>query len=429
MQQSASPTTATPVLAVAPAAEQARPRLAERFSAPRQPRQIHLLFAALLVASALAHAVVLRNSHGASFDMESYKLQGQTVLQHVNVYTLGGPYNRYPYPPVWIWVMAAVSLVSAWLHVSFEQVARLPAIAGDLAITVLMYRYVYERRGPRLTTLLPVALFALNPVAWLISAGHGQFDPLVIACLLLALVLRGASQDLSTLPQSRLVLSALAVGMAIALKGYPVLVLPYVVLTAPQGWRLRTLALACLPTLVSELLYGTIFGFTPNMVTRVLSYRSTAAMGWLAVLRATPLEGMLSVIWAGTVAPLLPVAVVVAVSIWCKRLPSANAVALIFTAFYATTLTMSVQYILWVLPFLCIALPVGALLYSVVAFATLNGFYSSHAVEVIPRLPLWQSSAPEFVPYLHVLLAAFIAVSALLALALRTSPAQLNARA
>jgi len=76
----------------------------------------------------------------------------------------------------------------------FDEVVKLPAVLSDLGIVYLMYRYSRDRFGPCWWTLIPALLFAFDPVVLLISAGHGQFDSLVIFFLLLALYLRGRAQ-------------------------------------------------------------------------------------------------------------------------------------------------------------------------------------------------------------------------------------------
>lgn len=37
---------------------------------------------------------------GLDFDIASYHIQAQSIVNHQNIYVVT---NRYPYPPVWIW--------------------------------------------------------------------------------------------------------------------------------------------------------------------------------------------------------------------------------------------------------------------------------------------------------------------------------------
>jgi hypothetical protein len=212
--------------------------------------------------------------------------------------------------------------------------------------------------------------------------------------------------------ERHLVGSALALGMAIALKGYPVLALPYFVLTAPPRKRVLTAILACVPLAAAVLVYGAAFGFSPGMVTRLIHYRSTFDFGWkgLHSLRVThfvlqrwvarALE--MSLIGFAAVGP----------AVLFRRRPAA-AMASIFLVFYATMPTMSVQYLLWVVPFLCLALPLGAVLYSFVALAGALRFYNLQPT-AIPSFAPWPQLAARLWSVRTETVGAIIAVSAML---------------
>ncbi|HLJ80158.1 MAG TPA: glycosyltransferase family 87 protein, partial [Ktedonobacterales bacterium] len=228
----------------------------------QRPRALVLAIASLVfLVSILLHLQVILSTTGASYDMLSYRIQADTVFRHVNVYTAT---TRYPYPPVWIWIIALVRWVSNTLGARFDAIAKIPATVGDLATVVVLLLYSYRRFGWCWLTLIPMVLYALNPVALLIGAGHGQFDSLVIFFVLLAMYLRGARQD------QHIVWGALALGVAIALKGYPALALPYFVVSAPRGSRILTAVVAFVPMVVSVIIYCGLFGFTSAMVTDVL---------------------------------------------------------------------------------------------------------------------------------------------------------------
>jgi hypothetical protein len=192
--------------------------------APR-PRQVAAGLGVLLGISLLLHAWLIASSPGAFFDIVSYRIQAATVFDHQNVYAVT---ERYPYPPVWIWIVAGLRGLATLIQVPFDALVRAPATLGDLGIGVVLYGYARDRIGAGWRALTPSALYLLNPAVLLISAAHGQFDSLVILFVLLAFYLRGPYHN------RRWFSAALALGIAIALKGFPILLLPYLALTTPS---------------------------------------------------------------------------------------------------------------------------------------------------------------------------------------------------
>ncbi|MGH7441262.1 MAG: hypothetical protein ACREKE_01165, partial [bacterium] len=187
----------------------------------------------LLVLAALAARLpFLLLSRGAPFDLESYARVA--ACPGPGLYSSALLAGRYPYLPLWwlllkllVWVRWAFGGLGAW-----SLWFRLPALAGDVAICCFAYLLAEgkrNRRGAPADGVLPgqaVGLtaglaWALNPLAWLVGAGHGQFDSLALALLLAA----AWSLDCSTHPrgESR---AAFFLGLAIALKTWPLALLP-----------------------------------------------------------------------------------------------------------------------------------------------------------------------------------------------------------
>lgn len=374
----------------------------------RAPLPSWLTFSAmalLVVTSLFLHLQAAKTTTGALYDIDSYRFQAASVFQHRNVYIAT---ERYPYPPVWVWIVASVQWIASTQHMRFDVLVKLPAILADLGIVILIYRYVRDRRGACLAALLAAALYALNPVAVLVTAGHGQFDALAIFFVLLALQLRGVNQD------RRVVWSAIALGVAISLKGYPVLLLPYLVLTAPRGKRLISGGLALAPLAACSLLYVALFGFTPLMVTRVLNYNGTGQFGWLALIQGTQYAALVTPDFASrasTISHALIVLFALVMPWWRYRTQPATVAALIFLAFYAMTATMSVQYVIWALPFVVIAMPIGAIVYSVAAMVGAVAFYPGLYQSAIPHVSYWESMFLLLAPYRTNGVAAIIFVS------------------
>jgi hypothetical protein len=329
--------------------------------------------AALLAGCVVLHGYLLATTYGATYDIDSYVMQAYAATHHLNVYdyTL-----RYPYPPVWIWIVGGMSLLASAWHIPFNVAVKLPGSVGDVAMVVLLYAYARSRTGG-LAALAPAALYALNPIPALISAGHGQFDSLPALFTVLAFHLRGPDQT------RRLDLAALALGVAIALKGYPFLVLPYLAMSSPPGRILRTFLVALLPLLLSLGVYAALVGFSPAMLTHVLGYTSSSDLGWSAVLERTPMPLLLyGVLWLGSD---LAVIVFATIGPWLLfRRQVELGVTALFAVFYLVIFRSSVQYLIWGLPFFCLALPWGTLLFSLAGTSALVTFYARKFPNVVP---------------------------------------------
>ena len=374
----------------------------------RRSRVILLLIAALALLLSLAlHMQVVLSSSGVWSDLHAYGIQADSVFHHQNVYTVT---DRYPYPPVWIWIIALARWVSVTFGMKFDIAARVPAIIGDLALALLLLRFAWRRFGACWLALVPMLLFALNPLAILISAGHGQFDALVIFFLLLAVYLWGEKQN------ERIIWGALALGMAIALKGYPALALPYFVFSAPRGSRLRLTAASFVPLVVSVLIYCALFGVSPHMLSNVLGYQSTPDLGWGFLLDKAGLANAT----VGTILRYVAEALILLFAVFGPaalfRGRPVVALVAVFSVFYALTYTMSVQYIFWILPFLCLALPVWSLIYTVVGLFAAVSFYLPRYPAALPTSSPWRHALALFGVSRSFGVAALIGVSALLAL-------------
>jgi hypothetical protein len=155
-----------------------------------------------------------------------------------------------------------MGLLQAFCGGSLVVWVRLPAVAGDLALSLALY-LVVERRsrsGAALAAsgdawrsaragLLAGFSWALNPLAALLSVGHGGLDSLALALLLLAAWWLEYGND----PRAEL-WAALSLAAAIALCGWPLAVLPLYLGAFPsrqERWRFALVAL--LPLLLLAL--------------------------------------------------------------------------------------------------------------------------------------------------------------------------------
>jgi Gpi18-like mannosyltransferase len=311
---------------------------------------------------------------GAGYDLMSYAIQAQSVLTHHNVYTFT---DRYPYPPVWIWLVALAQWAAHSSGLAFDKLVRFPGIAGDTLTVVLLQRYKGEKAA---------RFYALNPVSIFITAGHGQFDGLVMALVVAAWALW------DTRPRQGTVWAALALGGAIALKGYPVLLLPGLLSgDASRGQRALLMGLAVTPLLVCVLIYSAFFGVDPAMATHVLGYQGSPIFGWSLFIKKLlpPLTQVLG--WPARIAVLLfPLGLLARKPEWAL---TSHWLAT-FLGFYILAPAVSPQYLLWVLPLLAVVDLKRGFLYTAVATAALLLVYLWGFPEALPWGPALTAIVP-----------------------------------
>jgi hypothetical protein len=122
---------------------------------------------------------------------------------------------------------------------------KLPAIMADVAMTAVIY-HIGRRWGyAPIRAAFPALLYALNPLSIVVAAYHGQFDAIPLLLLLLSWYYWHFGR--------RLGLSAVALGLAVLSKTWPLLFLPVV--------------LSRLPSARKWLVYGTVTMAIPILFT------------------------------------------------------------------------------------------------------------------------------------------------------------------
>lgn len=336
----------------------------------------------LVIVAFVLRVVVAFLTSGADYDIASYHIQAQTVLNHQNVYAVT---DRYPYPPLWIWFVALAQWTTAIKWISFGWLVKSPGILGDCLTVVLLRRY---KSGA-------AALFyAVNPVSIIITAGHGQFDGLVLALVVASWALW------RTQPNLQRPWAALALGGAIALKGYPILLLPALLIGVPSNKQRARLTLWALAPLVGiTLFYIALFGLEPTMVSNILGYKSFPYFGWApyvyVLLHNLWLSGYLALEpWLSWSARVLVLTVPLVLVYKLQKRPLEQLWLATFLTFYALAPGLAAQYLLWVLPLLALVNLKKGLWYSVLAFPLLVCFYLNSSPEAVP----WGQRLATIVP-------------------------------
>jgi hypothetical protein len=298
-------------------------------------------------------------SPGAAFDLESYRLTAHS-LWHGHLYRQAGLGGRYPYLPLWALCLLPLTGLSRILRLPPALLFKIPGLLGDLGLVFLIYRMAHRLEEDPSRGLPPRPLespafwsalaYAANPVAILITAGHGQFDSLPVLFLLLAAYFFEFSKS----PFSDR-WSALSLAAAVGLKSWPAFFLPLFLKNLPlRRQRLVFLAWVFLPLALLSLPF---FLHEPGAMLRSLSYHGATALSLPETLHAAAyLAGwkpvtysLLSGLWSGST-------LVCLAGLWVaflssrRSLPVLPGLLLGSLTLYVFAPAFSVQYLLWLLP-------------------------------------------------------------------------------
>ena len=192
------------------------------------------LLAVALVALAMRWLPLLQGEV-LTRDLEMMAQRGERYLDGETPFTDGFGVNK---PPAYLY------LASALVAAVGPDTLRLRALAGavDALVAVAVLVIGSRRASPRLGALAAV-LYALNPVSVMSVGVSGHYDPYVVL-----LVLGGLWLALEDRP----VAGSLLLGAGFALKLYPAVIIPWLVLER-RDWRTRVAmsAVFALPMLVS----------------------------------------------------------------------------------------------------------------------------------------------------------------------------------
>lgn len=247
----------------------------------------------LLALAALAvRGPLLLLSPGADFDLTSYAHVANALPSAL--YSSAETAGRYPYLPLWWLLLKALKGLQSLFGGDFGLWSRLPGLAGDVAVSALAYLIVERRSrsaaalaaGPEALLSSRAALlaglgFALNPLAFLVSTAHGQFDSVALALLMAA----AWWLEYSSTARAEL-WAALSLAAAIALKTWPLAFLPlYLGVFASRREALRFAAWALLPPLLLLAPFVLLSG--ADAVLTHLAYSGATALGLSGALRAS----------------------------------------------------------------------------------------------------------------------------------------------
>jgi hypothetical protein len=324
-------------------------------------------------------------------DVAAYRGHVELTRAGRNVYASD---IRYPYFPGWLAVeMAAYQLSVQW-RMPLWHVIRGTIVVGDALLCLALW-WAAGRTWGRTAGRWAAVVYALNPIAILISGYHGQFDALPSLFSILAAGLLAG--------RPRPVPAGLLLGVAMALKPFPALLVPVFMRAPGLSLVSRALVGALSLAVVGAVTAPYLLADAAGVVQNVGGYGGLNDQGVGGLLRALWLYRAGNIYLPGAFGTevsattrWLALAAIGLTFLLTLRAPLPRAAAAVYLAFLSFFGGVSTQYLLWPLPWLLLSglSPLWALWYGVAAAAGAVGFYMVYWPQMILGPP-WRGPMPE----------------------------------
>jgi hypothetical protein len=263
------------------------------------------------------------------------------VLHHQDPLSL--PNSEWHFLPAMAYVNAGAYRLGQLTGVGWQVAGRVVPVIADILLILLVGALAGSGRRRRRAALQ----YALNPLAIMISAIHGQVEPVAIALAVGALVV-------ALRPAHRASASGLLLGLAIAVNSWPALLIPGLLRALPgRRQRLTALAWTCGVPLAFFVSGPLIIGYPVRLLRHdapaLLTPRGVIGdWGWSVLVTAGRQE--ISQSWARIGMVIL---VVVLAVVWCRwrRAHPVDLVAAMSLAFLASSDRVNAQYLIWPVPY------------------------------------------------------------------------------
>ncbi len=344
-----------------------------------------ITFVVRLVPAASLKAVVA--DVGIYQDMAGYVFRGDNIYQR---------HLFFPYLPFSQFHPALALWMSESLGMAFDLAIKLIPILTDSLATIVLYAFLVGRTKNLKSAIFWTAVWALNPVSIMITAYHGNIMSSVAffamaAYLAMEYAREGANRT------RYLAISALCLGIGIAFRTFPILMLPILVILGPRTVKEAVVyvGLALLPGLLSSLPY--LLWAREAFLSEILNYGGTTDIGWASVLRTIPYfaSGVRLTTFGGELTDFTKGIFLVAYATLVLLLPYfrssslGRAMSLMPLFFYVFYAGVAAQYLVWVIPIAIAIRHRLVLSHTVFSTMALYGFYRWYFPEILGgRQPL-----------------------------------------
>lgn len=318
-------------------------------------------------------------------DITKLREMGEAVLKGVNPY-LSLPYNIYP--PLALYIEAATIILSNFLNIPFHILTKIWPNLADIAMTVLIYKFLIKLKIKSASATFWSLIFILNPISIIISSAHGQIDSITSLFVLFSIYL------LIFYFSKFYLLAALCLGLAIAIKPNPIMLIPlflFVRTSFLKNFNLKERLIFSGISLAPVLVLLAFFKERDNakILESLVGYSGVYDFGYAAIIRGILYQDNAS-IWIPTSDYLLNISkiifllgVVFVILIFKNTKNLIKACLSMYLLFLTVYFGISAQYLSWVLPLAVVAREKMIIIFSATGLLALFGFYMFFGPEIL----------------------------------------------
>lgn len=311
-------------------------------------------------------------AHGTNVaDIKLLFGMGDAFLNGLNPY-LSLTYNSYP--PIAVYIEAFTILFARAISIPFHEVTKIWPNIADILICLLLYKYLIKLKLNSLHAAFWSLIYVLNPISIIISSIHGQLDSIPSLFVLISIYLLTESKNM------HLNLSAFFLGLAIAVKPNPLILLPFFLILKKINLRhgLLFLIISIGPVTIALIPYLSNL----QVLSRILEYSGVYDFSYAAILRG--------LYYQQNAAYLLPLSmeflnaskisfIFGAIFLLILFYKSTNLIKMcstVYLLFISIYFGISAQYLCWILPLAIMTREKKIIYYSLAGSLALLGFYT-----------------------------------------------------
>lgn len=314
-------------------------------------------------------------------DINLLHQMGEATLTGNNPY-LSLSFNTYP--PIAIYLEAATLYLSNLFHVPFHILTKLWPNIADLLTTLILYKFLLKKNVNPVKASFWSLIFILNPISIIISSAHGQLDAIPSLLVLLAIYVLTGSPI-----KSQYLLAALFLGLAIAIKPNPLMLLPLFLFYHKTSLKQKiTFLLVAVAPLILTLIPYILISWQ-KIIGGLLSYSGVYDFGYAAVLRGFWYQKNAN-FWLPLTNELLEASKILFLAgaafltiFFFKSKLLIKACLSIYLLFLSVYFGISAQYLTWVLPLAVLEKELMIIPFSAAGLVALIGFYMFFGPEIL----------------------------------------------
>lgn len=314
-------------------------------------------------------------------DVTKLHQMAEAMLKGTNPYLL---FNFSSYPPIGLYMEAFILFLSNLMGIPFHILTKILPNLADILTTLLLYKFLRSHKVKPINASFWSLIFILNPISIMISAAHGQIDSITSLLTILAIYILSSDKN-----KFHKFLPALSVGLAIAIKPNPVILLPFFLVYKKSGIKqtITFLLVSLAPAIIPLIPY--LWQSPHAIIDNVFRYSGVYDLSYAGILRGI-LYQQNAQIWLPLAERMLAASKIAFILgaiflfvFFAQARNLAKSCLVIYLLFIGIYFGISVQYLSWILPLAILAGEKTIIPFSISGTIALLGFYTFFGPEIL----------------------------------------------